>query len=64
MKINVKKLNLYQAEKCLTNKELKEESGVGLLTITMIKNGKRNANPKTVGKIAKALGINVSDLLE
>lgn len=64
MKINVDKLNIAQAEKCLTNKELCKLAGIGYLTLTMIKANRRNCQAVTVGKIAKALDIPVSELVE
>lgn len=64
MKINVKKLNIKQAEKRLNNKELCEAANIGLLTLTMIKANKRECQPKTIGKLAKALEVNVTDLIE
>ena len=64
MKINVDKLNIAQAEKCLTNKELCKLADIGYLTLTMIKANKRNFQAITVGKIAKALDIPVSELVE
>lgn len=64
MKINVNKLDIAQAEKCLTNKELCKLAGIGALTLTMIKANKRNCQAITVGKIAKALNIPVSELVE
>lgn len=64
MKINVDKLKTAQAERCLTNKELCKLAGIGVLTLTMIKANKRNCQYSTVGKIAKALNIPVSELVE
>lgn len=64
MKINVEKLNIKQAEKCLSNKELCKTANIGTLTLTMIKANKRVCHPKTIGKIAKALEVDVTELIE
>ena len=65
MKIDIEKLNIAQANKCLTNKELCESAEIGMLTLLGIKNGSRKSpNLKTIGKIAKALNVDVADLLE
>lgn len=63
MKINAEKLKIAMAEKCLTNKELCQLAGIGNLTLTMIKANKRDCRLSTVGKIAKALDIPVSELI-
>jgi DNA-binding Xre family transcriptional regulator len=64
MKINVSKLDIAQAEKCFSNKELCEKAKISLVTLVQIKANKRNCLPITVGKIAKALNIPVSELVE
>lgn len=65
MKIDIEKLNIAQANKCLTNKELCKVSDVGYITLLEIKNGSRkNPNLKTIGKLAKALNVDVMELLE
>ena len=64
MKIDVRKLEILQARECLNNKELREKAQLGYVTLTQIKQGKRNLQPATVGKIAKALNCDVTELLE
>lgn len=64
MKINIDKLNIAMAEKCWTNQELSKKAKISLVTLTMIKANKRNFQAITVGKIAKALDIPVSELVE
>lgn len=63
MKINNEKLKLYQAQECLSNKDLIKKAGISLSTLAMVKAGKRECQGITVGKIAKALGVSVTDLL-
>lgn len=65
MKIDIEKLNIAQANSCLTNKELCKNAEVGYITLIEIKNGKRKSpNLKTLGKLAKALNVDVTELLE
>lgn len=65
MKIDIEKLKIAQANSCLSNKELCESAKVGALTLVEIKNGKRKSPTlKTLGKLAKALNVDVTELLE
>lgn len=64
MKVNSEKLMIAQANSCLNNKELCKIAEIGTLTLLEIKNGKRKPTLKTVGKIAKALNVDVTELLE
>lgn len=63
MKLNRNLLLLAMAKGCMTDKELAERAGVALPTLAKIKAGKRSAKPATVGKIARALGVDVTDLI-
>lgn len=64
MKIDVKKLELLQARECINSKELREKAKLGYATLIQIKQGKRNLQPITVGKITKALNCDVTELIE
>ena len=64
MKIDVKKLEILQARECIKSKELREKAKLGYATLVQIKQGKRNLQPITVGKIAKALNCDVTELIE
>lgn len=64
MKIDVKKLEILQARECINNKDLRDRAQLGYVTLTEIKQGKRNLLPITVGKIARALNCDVTELLE
>lgn len=63
MKININKLNIAQAEKCWNNQELCKNANISLTTLAKIKNSNRECQPSTIGKIAKALDIPVSELV-
>ena len=63
MRINRMKLAEELVRKDLTQAELAEMAGVSRVTISNVKNGKSCSD--SVGfKIAKALGVDVKDILE
>jgi transcriptional regulator with XRE-family HTH domain len=64
MIIDVERYNLLLANKCLSVKEFSKLSGVSEVTLSRIKNESQQARPQTLGKIAKALGINVETLIK
>lgn len=55
MKLNRKKFDLARARACKGTKEL-EASGISRGTLCSLMAG-RSARPETVGRIAKALGV-------
>lgn len=61
MKIDVYKLELAKARACMNQTEL-EAKGVGRTLLARIKKGE-NLTAKTVGKIAKALGVDVTEII-
>ncbi len=64
MKIDLKKLEFLMAEKCIEIRELSKKTGITESTISRIKNGKQNAKPVTIGKLAKGLEVQITELLE
>lgn len=61
MKIDKRKLEMQRAKKCLQVKELATVAGVATTTI---QNGyKREIAPECVGKIARALGVDVEEII-
>lgn len=62
MKINIMKLNIELARNCVTISELRNH-GVAPQTLTRIRKGE-NVNPATLGKIAKALGVDPTEIME
>lgn len=64
MKIDKMKLDLAMASKTYSVKELSQKCGVSQVTITRITKGVQKARPETVGKIAKALEVPVTDIIE
>ncbi len=65
MKIRLKQPNFATKlfELGMTQKELADKSGVSRVTINGIYNG-RTCSLESAGKIAKALGVDVRELLE
>lgn len=64
MKLDPKKLQFLMAVKCMEVKKLSKISGLHECTISKIKIGSQNAKPVTIGKIAKALEVDVTELIE
>lgn len=63
MNINNKNFKLALAKKCLSLKELSELSEINTVTLSRVINGIQDPHPKTLGKIAKALDVNVEYLV-
>ncbi|WP_444313578.1 helix-turn-helix domain-containing protein [Megamonas funiformis] len=64
MIIDRKKFDLAMAKKCINLKELKDLAHISNSTITKVLAGKIPLQPKTLGKIAKALEVEPADLLQ
>ncbi len=59
------KLNRLRRSKGMTQAELSQASGVAQSTITHIESGKHERpHPGTLRKLARALGVEIADLLE
>ena len=63
MKVNIYKLNLAIANQCITVTDLCHKAGIAEVTLRKIRAGERNPKPATIGKIAKALNVNVQDII-
>jgi hypothetical protein len=63
MKISKQKVEQIMAEKGLTAAEVAKRSGVSRQNFSTIKL-RGTCEPATAGKIARGLGVNVSDVLE
>lgn len=64
MNIDINKLNIAIAKSCITMKDLSDLSSVNVTTLSRIKTGKQLPSLRTVGKIAKALKIDVEELIQ
>ena len=64
MEVNVERLKELRRERVLSLRELEEKSGVSSNTIWRIEDGRQGAHPRTVRKLADALGVEPSELLK
>lgn len=63
MKANRGKVEIAMANCCMNIKDLQEITGMPRATINNVLKGKA-VKPATIGKIAKALNVNVIEILE
>ena len=63
MKANKRKFAIAMAKACITRNDLAEKSGVGLNQTKKMLSGE-NVRPITFGKVCKALGVEVEELLD
>lgn len=63
MRIDEKKLKIAMARACMNRNDLIKASGVGTSTLSAISTKGGKAAVITVGKLAKALGCDVTEIL-
>jgi transcriptional regulator with XRE-family HTH domain len=63
MEVNVERLRELRRERVLSLRELEEKSGVSYNTIWRLEDGRQGAHPKTVHRLAEALGVQPSELI-
>jgi transcriptional regulator with XRE-family HTH domain len=65
MEVNVAKLKELRRRRALSLRELQEESGVSYATTWRLESGRASrAHPRTIRKLARALGVDVAELVE
>ena len=64
MKIDVNKVLIGLAEKGMLYKDLCSNAGISEVEFRKIRSGERNPKPATIGKIAKAIGVSVKDIIQ
>lgn len=64
MRLDVRKVEMALAKKEMNTADLARATGYSLNTIRGYITLKRNPNTKSIGKIAKALGVDVVEILE
>jgi transcriptional regulator with XRE-family HTH domain len=64
VEIDVQKLKELREARALSLRELANEAGVGHNTIYRIEHGQENALPRTVRRLAKALGVQPRELMK
>ncbi len=60
----MQRLRELRKQRVLSMRELEEASGVSYNTIWRLETGKTGAQPRTIRKIAKALGVEPADLVK
>ena len=64
MEVNIQRLRDLRRQKVLSMRELEEKSGVSYNTIWRLENGVTGAQPRTIRKIARALGVDPGELVK
>ena len=64
MEVDVERLKELRRERVLSLRELEERSGVSYNTIWRIEDGRQGAHPRTIRKLAEALGVEPSVLVK
>jgi transcriptional regulator with XRE-family HTH domain len=64
MEVNMQRLRELRRQSVLSMRELEEASGVSYNTIWRLETGKTGAQPRTIRKIAKALGVDPAELVK
>ncbi len=64
MEVDVVVLRDLRRRRVLTMDELAEKAGVGRNTIWRLEHGVMGAQPRTIRKLAKALGVEPEDLVK
>ena len=62
MKADKKKISIVCARMCLSIPEIAASSGTSRATVNRVVNG-HSVSPKSMGRIARALGVDVLDIL-
>ena len=63
MKANRQKLILAMARACMNSEEAARKAGMPLPSFNNVVVG-RSVRPATIGKVARALGVDVTEILE
>ncbi len=63
MKANREKLNLAMARACMNTQDLAKAAEMPPQTVNGVIRG-RSIRPATIGRIAKALGVDVAEIME
>ncbi len=63
MNLDLNKLKIYQAKACLSVNDLVEKTGLGRVTVSKTINGRISPKPKTIGLLAKALNVDITEII-
>ena len=64
MEVNVERLKELRQDRVLSLRELEEKSGVSYNTIWRLEDGRQGAHPRTIRKLANALGVDPRELVK
>jgi len=64
MVTNKEKVQLAMARACLTLSDIAVKADMPVQTVKNVVNGNRSVKPATLGKVAKALRVDVAELLD
>ena len=64
LEIDIEKLKVAQARAWLSLEELANKAGISRSSVSKIMRGERRANPKTIGLLAKAMELDVIELIK
>lgn len=64
MNVNKRILNIYIAKSCKSIKEIASDAGIDAVTLNRILSGMQQPRRSTIGRIAKALHVDVTEILE
>ena len=62
MRVDKKKLEIAMANACMSTADLQKAAGMPMPTLAGVISGK-SIRPATAGKVAKALGVSVTEIL-
>ena len=63
MKANRKRLEIAMANACMNTEDVQKATELPRPTINNVISG-RNVRPRTIGRVAKVLGVDVTEILE
>ncbi len=64
MKVDFQKLQIAMANACMNKGDLATAAGISRISISKYFSETRTPSPKTIGKIAKALNVPVTEIIE
>jgi DNA-binding helix-turn-helix protein len=63
LNLDLGKLKIAMAKECLSVNDLVEKTGLGRATVSKVINGRQKPTTKTIGLMAKALNVGVSEII-
>ena len=59
----MRKIRIAQARVCISLNDLVEKTGLSRATVSKTINGKISPTPKTIGLLAKALNVDITEII-